>query len=233
MGIIVITGASSEIGLAIARRLSTLGKPMLLHCNSHPERLEGINAEVIRADFSVREDIERFAAALHDTEILVQAAAFTQTGLLPQLEQDSIDRMLSVNVSAPTRICQAVIPQMCLKRRGIIVNISSVTASRVFRGQTVYGGTKAYIETLTKGIAAEYAKKGIRCNCIAPGSIDGGSLRQLIIQTGSDMLRDINASGRFGSSEEVADAVAFLCSDDSRYINGTVIRVDGGYWLGL
>ena len=92
---------------------------------------------------------------------------------------------------------------------------------------------KAYIETFTRGIAAEYAKKGLRCNCVAPGSIDSGSLQKLIISTGSDVLRDVNASARFGTPEDVAAAVAFLCSDESRYINGAVLHVDGGYWLGL
>ena len=92
---------------------------------------------------------------------------------------------------------------------------------------------KAYIEAFTKGLAAEYAKKGVRCNCVAPGSIDSGSLQKLLITTGSDTLKDINASARFGTPEDVAAAVAFLCSDESRYINGAVLHVDGGYWLGL
>lgn len=233
MGKIVITGASSDIGLAIARRLSTLGKPMLLHCRSNVDRLSGIEAEIIRADFADMEELRRFIASLDDVEILVNAAADTQTGLLPQLEDDAIERMLTVNVMATTLICKAVIPQMCMHRRGIIVNISSITASRVFRGQSVYGGTKAYVEAFTKGIAAEYAKKGVRCNCVAPGSIDSGSLQKLIVSTGSNTLKDINASARFGSPEDVAAAVAFLCSDESRYMNGSVLHVDGGYWIGI
>lgn len=233
MGKIVITGASSDIGLAIARRLSASGKPLLLQYRSHADRLAGLDAEIVRADFADREDLGRFIAMLQDVEVLVNAAADTQTGLLPQLEAADIDRMLAVNVSAMTLLCRAVIPQMCLRRSGIIVNLSSVTASRVFRGQSVYGGTKAYIETFTRGIAAEFAKKGLRCNCVAPGSIDSGSLQKLIISTGSDVLRDVNASARFGTPEDVAAAVAFLCSEESRYINGTVLHVDGGYWLGL
>ena len=233
MGKIVITGASSDIGLAIARRLGGLGLPLLLQCRSHADRLDGLEAEVVRADFADREELKRFVAKLQDVEILVNAAADTQTGLLPQLEDADIDRMLAVNVAATTLLCKAVIPQMCLHRRGVIVNLSSVTASRVYRGQSVYGGTKAYIETFTRGLAAEYAKKGLRCNCVAPGSIDSGSLQKLIISTGSDVLRDVNASARFGSPDDVAAAVAFLCSEESRYINGAVLHVDGGYWLGL
>ena len=231
MGKIVITGASSEIGLAIARRLSTLGKPLLLQYNSHAPAFEG--AELVQADFSKREDLERFISALDDVDILVNAAAFTATGLLPQMEDAEIERMLQVNVLATTLLCKAVIPRMCMRRSGVIVNVSSVTASKVYRGQSVYGGSKAYLEAFTKGLAAEYAKKGLRFNCVAPGSINSGSMQKLIIQTGRDDLQDVNASHSFGTPEDVAAAVAFLCSEDSRYINGAILHVDGGYWLGL
>ncbi|MBQ3812472.1 MAG: SDR family oxidoreductase [Bacteroidales bacterium] len=231
MGKIVITGASSEIGLAIARRLSSFGKPMLLQFNSHAPAFDG--AELVQADFARREDMKRFISALDDVEILVNAAALTLTDLLPQMEDEEIERMLQVNVLAATLLCKAVIPRMCLKRKGIIVNLSSVTANKVYRGQSVYGGSKAYLEAFTKGLAAEYAKKGLRCNCVAPGSINSGSMQKLIIQTGRDDLQEVNASHTFGTPEDVAAAVAFLCSEDSRYINGTVLHVDGGYWLGL
>ncbi|MBR4775619.1 MAG: SDR family oxidoreductase [Bacteroidales bacterium] len=232
MGKIVITGASSEIGLAIARRLSAMGKPMLLQYNAHAPAYEG--AELVQADFSKREDLERFISALQDdVEILVNAAALTSTGLLPQMEDEEIERMLQVNVLAATLLCKAVIPRMCLKRCGVIVNISSATATKVYRGQSVYGGSKAYLEAFTKGLAAEYAKKGLRCNCVAPGSINSGSMQKLIIRTGRDDLQEVNASHTFGTPEDVAAAVAFLCSEDSRYINGAVLHVDGGYWLGL
>lgn len=232
MGKIVITGASSEIGLAIARKLSAMGKPMLLQYNAHAPAFEG--AQPVQADFSKREDLERFISALQDdVEILVNAAALTSTGLLPQMEDEEIERMLQVNVLASTLLCKAVIPRMCLKRHGVIVNLSSATASKVYRGQSVYGGSKAYLEAFTKGLAAEYAKKGLRCNCVAPGSINSGSMQKLIIQTGRDDLQEVNASHSFGTPEDVAAAVAFLCSEDSRYINGAVLHVDGGYWLGL
>jgi 3-oxoacyl-[acyl-carrier protein] reductase len=233
MGKIVVTGASSEIGLAIARRLSGLGRPMLLQYHRNKPALDLPGLEFVQADFADPASVDAFLERLQDVEILVNAAAETQTGLLPQLEDDQIGRMLAVNVVAVTRICRAVIPQMCLRRRGVIVNLSSVTATRVFRGQSVYGGTKAYIETFTKAIAAECAKKGVRCNCVAPGSIESGSLKKLLTTTGSDVLKDVNASAHFGTPEDVAEAVAYLCSDGSRYVNGTVLHLDGGYWLGI
>ena len=235
MGKIVITGASSDIGLAIASRLSSLGKPMVLQYRSNADKLSGFgpDATVVQADFSDRKAVEDFAASLQDVDILVNAAAATNTGLLPTLETDEIAQMLDVNMFATTMLCRAVIPQMCLRRNGIIVNISSVTAQKVFRGQSVYGGTKAYIEALTKGIAAECAKKGVRCNCVAPGSILSGSMEKLVIAASGTDLKGINASNRFGSPDDVAAAVEFLCSDKSKYINGSVLSVNGGYWLGI
>lgn len=234
MGKIVITGASSEIGFAIASRLSESGKPMLLHCNRNQAKLAsfGPETEIVQADFSDRKQLTAFIERLNDVEILVNAAACTDAMLLPQLEDVSIERMIAVNVLATTLICKAVIVPMCLKRKGIIVNLSSVTASKVFRGHSVYGGTKAYIEVLTKSLAAEYSKKGIRCNCVAPGTIDSGSMRQFVLQDHKD-LKMANASGTFGTPEDVAAAVAFLCSDESRYITGTVLHVDGGHMIGL
>lgn len=235
MGKIVITGASSGIGLAIAKRLASLGKPMILQYRKNVEQLSDAvpDATLVKVDFSDLKAVEDFAASLDDVEILVNAAAVTETGLLPTLETESIEKMISVNILATTLLCRAVLPRMCLKRKGVIVNISSVTAQKVFRGQSVYGGTKAYIETLSKGIAAECSKKGVRCNCVAPGSILSGTMEKLVISTAGTDLKGVNASDRFGTPDDVAAAVEFLCSDNSNYINGAVLAVNGGFWLGI
>lgn len=235
MGKIVITGASSGIGLAIAKRLASLGKPMILQYRKNVEQLSDAvpDATLVKVDFSDLKAVEDFAASLDDVEILVNAAAVTETGLLPTLETESIEKMISVNILATTLLCRAVLPRMCLKRKGVIVNISSVTAQKVYRGQSVYGGTKAYIETLSKGIAAECSKKGVRCNCVAPGSILSGTMEKLVISTTGTDLKGVNASDRFGTPDDVAAAVEFLCSDNSNYINGAVLAVNGGFWLGI
>lgn len=235
MGKIVITGASSGIGLAIAKRLASLGKPMILQYRKNVEQLSDAvpDATLVKVDFSDLKAVEDFAASLDDVEILVNAAAVTETGLLPTLETESIEKMISVNILATTLLCRAVLPRMCLKRKGVIVNISSVTAQKVYRGQSVYGGTKAYVETLSKGIAAECSKKGVRCNCVAPGSILSGTMEKLVISTAGTDLKGVNASDRFGTPDDVAAAVEFLCSDNSNYINGAVLAVNGGFWLGI
>jgi 3-oxoacyl-[acyl-carrier protein] reductase len=234
MGHIVITGASSEIGLAITEKMSGWGKPLLLQCNKNPEKLSrwASEAQIVAADFSSDTELDQFIARLQDVDILIYAAAYTDTELIPQISEASIRKMIQVNLYAFTRICQTIIPSMCLKRNGILVNISSATASRVYRGQAVYAGTKAYMEAFSKAIVAEYGRKGIRCNCVAPGSIQAGSLK-LLTNIAESQVKQINAMSTLGVPEDVANAVAFLCRPESSFINGTTLHVDGGHWMGL
>lgn len=234
MGNIVITGASSEIGQAIATKMIDFGQPLLLQCNSNKSTLSEFEdkAEIVVADFTQKNQINDFIGKLQNTDILINAAAFTSTGLVPMLEEENIEKMIQVNIMALIRICKAVIPMMCVRRKGIIVNISSITAQKVYRGQSVYGGTKAFTELFSKSIATEYGKKGIRSNCVAPGAIDAGSLKALKAIGESEILAS-NAMAKMGAPADVANAVAFLCRPESNFINGTVLHVDGGYWIGM
>lgn len=235
MGKIVITGASSAIGWEIAKVLSVMNKPMLLHGNKKNElplsELSSV-AEFVTADLSSSSELEGFIARLSDVDILINVAACTVTELIPQTSDESIDKMVAVNITSLVKICKAVIPSMCVKRSGIIINISSSTASKVYRGQGIYAGTKAFAETFSKAITAEYGRKGIRCNCVAPGAINTGTL-ELLTNIAGDQLKQINAANRFGEPQDVAHAVAFLCRDENSYINGTVLHVDGGQWMGI
>lgn len=234
MGKIVITGASSEIGLSITGKLAGLGKPMVLHCFKNSDTLErwrGV-AEIVKADFTQREELDTFIAALDDVEILVYASAVTDSGLVPQIDEESLNNTIQVNIFAYTKICQALIPRMCSKRSGNIIGISSVSANRVFKGQGVYAGSKAYMEAFTKAIAIEYGKKGVRANCVAPGSIEAGALKRLN-SFGMEEIKQVNSLNRLGSPEDVAEVVHFLCTPASSFITGTVIEVSGGHLMGV
>lgn len=235
MAKIVITGATSDIGWAIAKRVSSLGKPMLLQGTGKvTPKLDDLKTEArfVAADFSSSTDLEMFIAELQDVDILINAAACTITELLPQMEESSIEKMIAVNILAPIKICKAVIPQMLTKRDGVIINISSVTASKVYRGQSVYGGSKAFIETFTKGIAAEYGARGIRCNSVAPGNINSGTLK-ILSSIAADKVAESNAMKTFGEPKDVANLVEFLCKKENSFINGTTIHLDGAHWLGV
>ncbi|MCP4154266.1 MAG: SDR family oxidoreductase, partial [bacterium] len=137
-----------------------------------------------------------------------------------------------VNIDAFTRICAAVIPGMTARRRGCIVNISSAAATRGNRGQTVYAGTKGYMEAFTRSLAAEYGAKGIRVNCVAPGPIAAGSMTELLGYAEEEVKKSI-LSKNLGTPEDVAYITAFLCSPKAAFINGKTIGVDGGIMRGI
>lgn len=235
---IVITGASSDIGIAIAESVAVYGDELILHCNRNPERLKPmLNADnlkgyLIQADFNDPDSLEGFCRKLPDTYILVNAAACTITGLLASTSDEQIYKMLNVNVVAMLKICRTVIPGMLARRRGRIINISSVAARRGNRGQSIYAGTKGFIESFTRSMAAEYGSRGIRINCVAPGPIDTGSLKELMDYAADDVKNSV-VSGRLGRPEDVARAVAFLCSEEADFINGATLAVDGGFCRGV
>jgi 3-oxoacyl-[acyl-carrier protein] reductase len=235
---LVITGASSVIGQAIARRLATTGDRVVLQCHRHAEALNDLTGwpradyRVVNVDFSQRPELDAFCADVGETDLLVNGAAVTATGILPNLESEQIDLMLEVNIRALVSICRAVVPGMLVRRHGVIVNLSSVAAQRGNRGQSVYAGTKGFVEAFTRALAAEYGGRGVRCNAVAPGAIDAGSLKELLSYAG-DEVKQATATGRLGTAADVAAAVAYLCDSDGSFVNGHCLAVDGGFSQGV
>ncbi len=235
---IVITGASSEIGQAICNKVIKAGDYTILQYFKNKTKLlslkekYGNNCQIYFADFNDSESLTNFCKNIKDTDILINVAGCTISGLLPTLTEEDVKIMINVNIVALVKICQNVIPDMVAKREGCIVNISSVTASRGNRGQTVYAGTKGFIESFTRSMAAEYGHKGIRINCVAPGPINAGSLKELLVYAPEDVKQSI-ASNRLGEPNDVASLVAFLCSKEAGFINGQCIHIDGGFMRGV
>jgi 3-oxoacyl-[acyl-carrier protein] reductase len=235
---LVITGASSAIGAAICRRLARPGDTLLLHCFRNEESCRQLAGEldvpcrVVKADFNDPAALEALCRGVADADLLVNAAAITGTGLLAHLADDDLHSMVTANIVAPVQLCRAVVPGMLAKRKGCIVNISSVAASRGNPGQAVYAGTKGFMEAFTRSLAAEYGPKGIRANCVAPGAIGTGSLKELLALA-PDEVRQSSALRRLGSADDVAAAVAFLCGDEAGFISGRTIAVDGGFSRGV
>lgn len=235
---IVITGASSQIGTAIAEKVVAEGDQVILQyfrnhsaCLTLKERI-GENCDLISVDFSDKGALESFCKDLGAVDTVINAAAVTGTGLLPTLTDENIGRMLEVNILSMVMICRAVIPGMVNRRTGCIVNISSVAATRANRGQSVYAGTKGFIESFTRAMAAEYGSRGIRINCVAPGPIETGSLRELLSLAPEEVRQSV-ASNRLGTPGDVATAVAFLCDPGASFINGHTLHVDGGFMKGV
>ncbi len=235
---VVVTGASCAIGEAVCRKVVRPGDRALLHCFRNEDACRrlagslGADCTVVAADFGDPAALGSFCGLLGETQVLVHCAAVTRTGLLAQLEDDDLHAMVSVNIQALVRLCRAVVPGMVARRGGCIVNVSSVTAARGTPGQAVYAGTKGFMESFTRSLAAEYGARGIRANCVAPGAIDAGSLRALLAAA-PDEVRGSIALKRLGTPGDVAAAVAFLCSEEAAFISGRTLAVDGGFARGV
>jgi 3-oxoacyl-[acyl-carrier protein] reductase len=234
----VITGASSQIGAAIAEKVVAEGDRVILQyfrnqtlCLPLKKRI-GERCTLVSADFDDRAALGEFCTRLGEVDTVINAAGVTVTGLLPALADEDIERMLHVNILATIMICRAVIPAMVHRRGGCIVNVSSVAATRGNRGQSVYAGTKGFIESFTRATAAEYGSRGIRINCVAPGPIEAGSLRELLTLAPEEVKQSV-AGNRLGTPGDVASAVAFLSDPGSGFINGQTLHVDGGFMRGV
>jgi 3-oxoacyl-[acyl-carrier protein] reductase len=235
---ITITGASSEIGRAIVRYLDATCDRFILQCHAHHAQLEEATrrlatpSEIVKADFSDDAELSDFCSRIEKSDVLINAAAVTKTEILPAVPDDDIRAMIRVNIWSLIKICQSVLPYMFSRRAGVIINLSSVAASRGNRGQTVYGGTKGFVESFSRSLASETGSRHIRVNCIAPGPIDAGSLKSVLEYAG-DEIRASLLSRRLGTPEDVASLVRYLCSNESEFIMGQVIGIDGGFMRGV
>ena len=235
---VVITGASSEIGLAICKELITDTDEVILQYHQNPSVLDALlrstkaRIQTRCVDFRNNHDLDAFCSDLGDVDILINGAALTKADLLVNLTDEVIQYMIQINIIAVVRLCRAVIPAMVARRRGSIVNISSVSAQRANRGQTVYAGSKGFIESFTRAMASEYGSKGVRINAVAPGPIASGSLRELLSYAREEVEQS-TITGRLGKPEDVAAMVAYLCSEKASFINGKIFSIDGGFQRGV
>lgn len=241
--IALVAGGSCAIGGAVARRLARDGRRVYVGYRRHADEAaataaavtaEGGEAEALPLDVLDPAAVEAACEALHARhgrlDILVNCAAINVEAPALGMADEDWDRVVATNVSAAFRLCRAAAKYMVLGRWGRIVNVSSISANHGGRGQANYAASKAALESLTRVLALELGRKGVRANCVAPGVIDSGLSGRVRSEHGPELL-DAIAVRRFGSAEDVATAVAFLASDAADYITGQVIRVDGGMCL--
>ena len=239
----LVAGGSCEIGSAIARRLARDGVRVMIGYRRHADAAmaassqitaDGGGAEAVPLDVLDAAVVEAACQDIHERhgrlDILVNCAAINAEAPALGLTDDDWDRVLATNVSAAFRLCRAAAKYMVLGRWGRIVNISSVAAAHGGRGQANYAASKAALESLTRVLALELGRKGVRANCVAPGTIASGMSGRVRAEHEQELLAAI-AVRRFGTPEDVAETVAFLASDAAEYITGQVIRVDGGMCL--
>lgn len=236
----IVTGGSRGIGRAVAVRLAKDGMNLVINYrgnNAAAEETERIcrelGAEVllVQGDVSRAEDCEKLAAqakeAFGRVDVLVNNAGITRDGLLARMTEEDFRAVLDVNLVGPWNMMKAVNRIMMKQRYGRIVNLSSVTGLMGNMGQTNYAAAKAGILGMTKSYAREVAGRGITVNAVAPGFIDT-DMTEAMPEGAKDKIITGIPMGRTGKPEDVAEAVAFLASEQAGYITGEVLRVDGG-----
>lgn len=236
----IVTGGSRGIGRAVAVRLAKDGMNLVINYRGNSaaaeetERLcRELGAEVllVQGDVSRAEDCEKLAAqakeAFGRVDVLVNNAGITRDGLLARMTEEDLRAVLDVNLVGPWNMMKAVNRIMMKQRYGRIVNLSSVTGLMGNMGQTNYAAAKAGILGMTKSYAREVASRGITVNAVAPGFIDT-DMTEAMPEGAKDKIVTEIPMGRTGKPEDVAEAVAFLASEQAGYITGEVLRVDGG-----
>ena len=236
----IVTGGSRGIGRAVAMRLAKDGMNLVINYRGNSaaaeetERLcRELGAEVllVQGDVSHAEDCEKLATqakeAFGRVDVLVNNAGITRDGLLARMTEEDFRAVLDVNLVGPWNMIKAVNRIMMKQRYGRIVNLSSVTGLMGNMGQTNYAAAKAGILGMTKSYAREVAGRGITVNAVAPGFIDT-DMTEAMPEGAKDKIITGIPMGRTGKPEDVAEAVAFLASEQAGYITGEVLRVDGG-----
>jgi 3-oxoacyl-[acyl-carrier protein] reductase len=237
--IAVITGAARGIGQAIAFDLAAKGADIVV-CDIKAEWLTetaagvenlGRKAYCFELDVTNAEAVQKgvndIAAATGRIDILVNNAGITRDGLLMRMSEEDWDAVLTVNLKG-TFVCTKAVSRIMMKQRsGSIINIASVVGLMGNAGQANYAASKGGVIAFTKSVAKELASRNIRANAVAPGFISSKMTDALSDEVRQKMLDAIPLSS-FGSPQDVANAVAFLASDQSSYITGQVISVNGG-----
>jgi 2-keto-3-deoxy-L-fuconate dehydrogenase len=244
--IALVTAAGQGIGRAIAETFIAEGGSVIA-TDLADEKLKGLNAKVSRKlDVRAQDDIDALAQDVGKEfgalDVLVNCAGYVHQGTIFDCTDKDWDFSFDLNVKSMHRMIKTFLPAMLEKKRGSIVNMSSAVSSiRGVPARYVYGATKAAVIGLTKAVAADFIKHGIRCNAICPGTIESPSLGERIDtlskQSGksSDAVRqgfvERQPMGRLGTAKEVALLALFLASDEASYITGQAHLVDGGMAL--
>ncbi|MEZ4370193.1 MAG: SDR family oxidoreductase [Polyangiaceae bacterium] len=239
---VVITGGSGDLGQAIARTCVAQGAQVLLgyyRARGPAESLaEELGAKCASLDVSDPTQISAFVGAASEAlggiDGWVNAAGVIKPGLLVSQTPVELEQVVRVNLLGTLWCCQAVLPVLLKQRprgngqRGVILNLSSVTSQRAARGQSAYAASKGGVEALTRSLAVEYARKGIRVVALAPGAIESRMLEPTKSLAEEALIERIPAR-RLGTPQDVAEYASFLLSDRAQYVTGCIAHTDGGY----
>jgi len=236
---IIVTGASGGIGNSIVKKLSDFGANILA-TGTKIEKLEELkskykNINFIKFDISHSDKIEEFIDNATNElggnlDCIINNAGLTQDNLAIRMSLEEWRKVIDINLTSTFLLSKFAIKKMLKNKSGKIVNITSVVGHTGNLGQTNYTASKAGIVAMSKSLAIEYAKKNININCISPGFIKT-AMTDKIDEKFKELIISKIPSARLGEPDDVANAVLFLASDQSNYINGETIHVNGGMYM--
>ena len=236
---IIVTGGTGGIGNSIIKKLNEVGANILA-TGTKFEKLEELkkkfnNIKILKFDISQTDKIEKFIDQATkelggDLDCIINNAGITQDNLAIRLGLEEWKKVIDVNLTSTFLMCKFAIKKMLKNKRGKIINITSVVGHTGNLGQANYTASKAGIVAMSKSLAIEYAKKNININCISPGFIKTAMTDKIDEKYRETIISKI-PSARLGEPDDIANAVLFLASFQSDYINGETIHVNGGMYM--
>ena len=235
---IIITGASGGIGKSIIEKLNDAGANILAS-GTKTEKLEELknkfnNIKILKFDISQSEKIEEFVEnasnELGGVDCIINNAGITQDNLAIRMSLEEWKKVIDINLTSTFLMSKFSIKKMLKNKKGKVINITSVVGHTGNLGQVNYTASKAGIIAMSKSLALEYAKKNININCISPGFIKT-AMTDKIDEKFKDIIIQKIPSARLGEPEDIANAVLFLASSHSDYINGETLHVNGGMYM--
>jgi 3-oxoacyl-[acyl-carrier protein] reductase len=238
-GVAIVSGGSRGIGRAIVEILAAAGMDVVFTYRENAAAAEDvitanpdsrITAEAVdsRDSAACTALAEKVFDRAGRIDVLVNNAGVIRDNLLAMMEDDDIRTVLETNITGTMNMSRAVIPHMMARRRGKIINLSSVSADKGGRGQTNYAASKGAINAFTRSLAVELASRGITVNAVAPGVIET-EMSRAVREMAGDMVKSKILLRRIGQPRDIAHAVWFLASSYADYITGQVLNVDGGF----
>jgi 3-oxoacyl-[acyl-carrier protein] reductase len=243
--VVIISGASRGIGRATALRFAAEGARLVLNHRQDGEAMAqtlqacrelGAEAEGRRADVGEKGTAEGLIDLALDRfgqlDVLVNNAGQVKDELLAMTDDEALEAQIATNIGGLVRMSRAAVKPMLRQRSGCIINLSSALATRPGRGNSVYAGTKGFVESFTRALAVELGRKNIRVNAVAPGVIET-DMTSAVRALAQETIPERIGLRRIGQADEVAATILFLASAQAAYLNGAVVPIDGAFLGGM